>query len=803
MISWFRSMKLPLSFIYRCLVCAAFEVLDIRATLRLAASVSTGRHNSVVVSRKSRLRGLTLQSSGDKRRHFQRHAGWRANGPVSAFDFVSDGIADGDGDELHGTWPVAPEDELGPGVTEHVSGLILPDEYSTAPAYFPSSEDRVNPFPKPYPDSYSGLDQQAPVSTDSEPLRNVGLVCASAPQGWVDSGGASCVQYSKSSWCKEDGREGSGWAVVSNGQSLAAFGVNGVDATQACCECGGGRRVVTIDSAYTRLSHRRLVAPEDRSPNGPVSRRSVLSRSMPENPISPWRPLMAPKDHVPLPVPPVAPHDDVPLKYAHYFQGLYDRSLIPDPMGLSVRFYGFRPSDACTEVPGASAIDLSLDYSGDAGSPRSLQQATKDVTLPGGIVWGRWTGSLKIEKAGNYTFDLNMGFSALSSLKVDGLELVSYGQCHVSTGESDCTGKGCKWTSDGKCLPPLASEGAAVPVHDAATTTTTTTTTLKPVLVPAAIVNVMKDFTQEIRAPQVPEPQVSQSCPKCADGFCLTPIARSACPTKVYKLKDCDKVGPGELCETDGECDLDTSINNCRRYDVYRKDGPVPGTGVAGTTSEAAAAPVSALLSIPLPESASLLPNGQMAMLGERPGEIVLAQGVHCIDAVVMLPSAGRRLELFYAGPDSEELVIQVPGPVLFCDPVIVACQNPEVAVCDNFRAKCANGQNAYGMNGGRGPPVNQVYLTHFASAGDTVIKVNSAEGFPVGTGIRINLGGQNDEFSIVAGSGLIVLSQPLRFDHLAGEIVVTWQVGLPPAPAPAPSPTGLPPSPGPAPLAM
>jgi hypothetical protein len=68
--------------------------------------------------------------------------------------------------------------------------------------------------------------------------------------------------------------------------------------------------------------------------------------------------------------------------------------------------------------------------------------------------------------------------------------------------------------------------------------------------------------------------------PQCPDGLDLVPVTTSECP--FFKNRpNCLKVGPGELCEADGECGTDPGLNNCNPggWDIYRKampSGPTP-----------------------------------------------------------------------------------------------------------------------------------------------------------------------------------------------------------------------------------
>merc|ERR1712014_545129 len=71
-------------------------------------------------------------------------------------------------------------------------------------------------------------------------------------------------------------------------------------------------------------------------------------------------------------------------------------------------------------------------------------------------------------------------------------------------------------------------------------------------------------------APPTPAPPVLT----CADGLSLSPVPACECPSNP-NIANCDDVSAGELCEGDGECGTDNSLNNCDGgnvlYDVYRK----------------------------------------------------------------------------------------------------------------------------------------------------------------------------------------------------------------------------------------
>jgi hypothetical protein len=56
----------------------------------------------------------------------------------------------------------------------------------------------------------------------------------------------------------------------------------------------------------------------------------------------------------------------------------------------------------------------------------------------------------------------------------------------------------------------------------------------------------------------------------CTD-LCLEEIASSECPLAPYELPNCVQVLVGELCDANGECGSNQTLNNCPPFDVYRR----------------------------------------------------------------------------------------------------------------------------------------------------------------------------------------------------------------------------------------
>ena len=168
--------------------------------------------------------------------------------------------------------------------------------------------------------------------------------------------------------------------------------------------CGGGLKVVAS------LSGGRLQAPED----------GLQGR------------LVAPADALPEEFMDLtAPLDLIPKKFAHYLTSVEAERRRTSVMGLTARFYSAPPCNCCNgPSPKASSIDRALDYR-MGGSFQRLQEHVKHADSKG-FFYGQWTGTLQILQKGAYVFDLDLGFDSMSSMKINGQELLTYGQCRMS-----------------------------------------------------------------------------------------------------------------------------------------------------------------------------------------------------------------------------------------------------------------------------------------------------------------------------------------------------------------------------------
>jgi len=72
-------------------------------------------------------------------------------------------------------------------------------------------------------------------------------VCTDFPL-WKSRSGRVCLDYELSKWCNSDGSYGPGWSKIFFGSFKHWSDDKGVDATQACCVCGGGSKSMVSSS---------------------------------------------------------------------------------------------------------------------------------------------------------------------------------------------------------------------------------------------------------------------------------------------------------------------------------------------------------------------------------------------------------------------------------------------------------------------------------------------------------------------------------------------------------------------------
>ena len=80
-------------------------------------------------------------------------------------------------------------------------------------------------------------------------------------------------------------------------------------------------------------------------------------------------------------------------------------------------------------------------------------------------------------------------------------------------------------------------------------------------------------------SPTIPPSQ--QLC----ENLCLEETASSECPLRPYDLPECVQVNVGELCDANGECGSNQTLNNCPPFDVYRRINCTTATALMATTS--------------------------------------------------------------------------------------------------------------------------------------------------------------------------------------------------------------------------
>ncbi|CAJ1399034.1 unnamed protein product [Effrenium voratum] len=469
-----------------------------------------------------------------------------------------------------------------------------------------------------------------------------------------DANGNSCYQYEKGDWCTSSG-QGAGWKDSWGSFLEWSKASNGL---QACCACGGGLKFLAAEDSAP-LAARRLQAPEDGSD---------------------------PAEEFMEAAPVTAPLDSIPAKFAHYLTAAETQRRSPDVLGLSVRFYKAEPFD-CGPAPVSSAIDRSLDYRMGAtgGFQRFLQHHAKHAE-PGGFFYGKWTGTINILQRGKYIFDLDLGFDTASSIKIDGKELLTFGQCRAAKEEFACSLKRCLWKD--ACVPPGGASSAPAASPGPA-----------PGLAPAPALAASPEAPQAPQAPEAEAPRLAW--PR------LVPERRSdvMSPWHGAALMQSPALAPSPMPDLPSSpAPAGPAPAGAPASPPMAAPAPVPAPALAATPPAPAPAPVPLDSPAPSPATAPApapeLPPAFEEQ--EQPGELFLSEGGHCVEVVVKADSNSRSLQLRYSGPDTDHVDTVVPGQVLFCDPVVPACTRPELQSCK--QPKCAAEAAASGPAPGPAP---------------------------------------------------------------------------------------------------
>eukprot|EP00930_Biecheleria_cincta_P004639 TRINITY_DN105558_c0_g1_i1.p1 TRINITY_DN105558_c0_g1~~TRINITY_DN105558_c0_g1_i1.p1 ORF type:complete len:575 (-),score=109.28 TRINITY_DN105558_c0_g1_i1:310-2034(-) len=490
------------------------------------------------------------------------------------------------------TFPVAPQDDL-------TKGLQI-------------AADRTPPGSSP-------PKLQAAGTMEGASIRGQILECHSSPQNWQDSHGNGCYEYEKGQWCTREGVQGPGWQAewgtfMEWTASMANNGPKG-----ACCACGGGVPMVSSTQSDVPLARSLVMAPEDA-----VARRD----------------LVAPADALPekfgMAKQVTAPLDAVPRSFRRHFAEMQKQRQTPDLMGLTVRFYDAPPTNTCEGPPTiSSAVDRVLDYGlGKVSGFQRFVESRAKKAKTGSVFYAKWTGTIDVLAAGEYAFDLDLGFDTQSSVKIDGKEILTKGQCRVARDAGACSKKRCSWVAE-SCVPPTLASFSA------------------PVAAPAAVV--------------AASPSAELSL--IAQGHHAAPAAAPA---------ESPAAAPGLAAFSPA-----AAMPAAPAPEV----GQQPSTAYAPAPAPFAAAPP-AFEAVGGSVVVSTDPDG--------PGRLTLKAGGHCVEIVVMAqPTNSPTMQLRYSGPDTDQTDTLVPGQVLFCDPVAPACKRPELDACRASRPNCEDEEEA------------------------------------------------------------------------------------------------------------
>jgi len=273
-----------------------------------------------------------------------------------------------------------------------------------------------------------------------------------------------------------------------------------------------------------------------------------------------------------------------------------------------------------------------------------------------------------LSQPGFYVFDLEVGFNTKSSLKVDGQSLSSPGMCRVTPNRAACEAKGCLWLPDkAECLPAKKA-----------------TASLLQIRVPAPAPHPGSAFA----------PSASSSFAPAAAPAASPAAAETEAATGVLAYSPASDAFP-VLAPT-----KEAEVSEEEQEVVLAAPQPAPAPAPFPEPQSAAFSPAGMF---PFPPAAmpdvvaeaappaappAPAPAPQLVISGEvdeTAGTVMLKSGGHCVEVNVMVTPSARSLALRYKGPDTSGKMTTVPGQVLFCDPVLSACEDAGPNTCVNF----------------------------------------------------------------------------------------------------------------------
>jgi len=165
-----------------------------------------------------------------------------------------------------------------------------------------------------------------------------------------------------------------------------------------------------------------------------------------------------------------------------------------------------------------------------------------------------------------YDFSIS---DTVMTFRIDGLPEVVEEEV-VAAATSDST------TSSAASMTTLESEYSA-PKNDESTSSSPPPTTQRPTSSAPSqrpskspVKSTLPPSTTTQPTSKSPTLQPTTALQLC-NNLCLEAIDTSDCPSIPGLLGDCSSIDIGELCDADGECNTEQSLDNCYFYDVYRR----------------------------------------------------------------------------------------------------------------------------------------------------------------------------------------------------------------------------------------
>ena len=164
-----------------------------------------------------------------------------------------------------------------------------------------------------------------------------------------------------------------------------------------------------------------------------------------------------------------------------------------------------------------------------------------------------------------YDFSIS---DTVMTFRIDGLPEVVEEEVVAATSDSTTSSAASMTTLESEYSAPKNDEPASSSPPPTTQRPTSSAPSQRPSKSP--IKSTLSPSTSTQPTSKSPTLQPTTALQLCTN-LCLEAIDTSDCPSIPGLLRDCSSIDIGELCDADGECNTEQSLDNCYFYDVYRR----------------------------------------------------------------------------------------------------------------------------------------------------------------------------------------------------------------------------------------